>query len=109
MFDFAEALLDMTAEEILNYYRNRYYAEPLVTERGIVANAINDILPQYISQKAEIERLQKHNTEMARRHYTDGIKEFAERLKLYLFLEHGDLSVVSVEDIDSLVKEMTEA
>ena len=32
-------------------------------------------------QKAEIERLQKHNTKMARKHYCDGIKEFAERLK----------------------------
>lgn len=27
-------------------------------------------------QKAEIERLEKHNTEMARRHYNDGVKEF---------------------------------
>lgn len=42
MFDFAEATKDMTAAEILNYYRNLYYAEPQVTERGIVANAIND-------------------------------------------------------------------
>ena len=44
MFDFAETTKDMTAEEILNYYRNLYYAEPQVTERGIVANAINDYL-----------------------------------------------------------------
>ena len=45
MFDFAETTKNMTAAEILNYYRNCYYAEPQVTERGIVANAINDILP----------------------------------------------------------------
>ena len=35
-------------------------------------------------QKAEIERLEKHNTEYARKHYQDGraeaIKEFADRL-----------------------------
>lgn len=31
-------------------------------------------------QKAEIERLQKYNTEVAFKHYNDGIKEFAERL-----------------------------
>lgn len=45
MFDFAEATQSMTAAEILNYYRNLYYAEPQVTERGIVANAINELLP----------------------------------------------------------------
>ena len=44
MFDFAEATKEMSASEILNYYRNLYYAEPQVTERGIVANAINDYL-----------------------------------------------------------------
>lgn len=44
MFDFAEATKEMSAAEILNYYRNLYYAEPQVTERGIVANAINDYL-----------------------------------------------------------------
>ena len=42
MFDFAKETLNMTAADILNYYRNLYYAEPQVTERGIVANAIND-------------------------------------------------------------------
>ena len=44
MFDFAEATKEMSAAEILNYYRNLYYAEQQVTERGIVANAINDYL-----------------------------------------------------------------
>ena len=44
MFDFAEATKEMSAAEILNYYRNLYYAESQVTERGIVANAINDYL-----------------------------------------------------------------
>ena len=50
MFDFAETTKDMTAVEILNYYRNLYYAEPQVTERGIVANAIND----YFKQTADV-------------------------------------------------------
>jgi hypothetical protein len=48
MFDFAETTKDMTAKEILNYYRNLYYAEPQVTERGIVANAINDVLADVV-------------------------------------------------------------
>ena len=55
-------------------------------------------------QKAEIERLQKHNTEFARKHYSDGyneaVKKFAERLKEY---GHPIHSLV-----DKLVKEMTE-
>ena len=46
MFDFAETTKDMTAVEILNYYRNLYYADPQVTERGIMANAINDYFKQ---------------------------------------------------------------
>lgn len=29
MFDFAETTKDMTAEEILNYYRNLYYLDKL--------------------------------------------------------------------------------
>lgn len=44
MFDFAENAINMTPIEILNYYRNLYYAEPQVTEKGIVANAINELL-----------------------------------------------------------------
>ena len=48
MFDFAQTTKNMTATEILNYYRNLYYAEPQVTERGIVANAINDVLPNMV-------------------------------------------------------------
>lgn len=75
-------------------------------------------------QKAEIDTL-KAMIEAAEDHYNplpfkgifdekiaeakaEAIREFVERLKLHLFLEHGDLTVVSVEDIDYLVKEMTE-
>lgn len=46
MFDLAKEAKNMTAIEILNYYRNMYYTEPSVTERGIVANAINELLPK---------------------------------------------------------------
>lgn len=48
MFNFAEVTADMKPAEILNYYRNLYYAEPQVTERGILANAINEILPNMV-------------------------------------------------------------
>lgn len=32
----------------LNFYRNLFYKESSTTERGIIANAINDILPEFI-------------------------------------------------------------
>lgn len=38
----------------------------------------------------------------------EAIREFAERLKLYLFIERGGIYTVSGKDIDNLVKEMTE-
>lgn len=37
------------SDEILNWYRNLYYKENLDTERGIVAMALNDILPELAS------------------------------------------------------------
>ena len=55
MLNFSETTKDMTASEILNYYRNLYYAEPQVTEHGIVANAINDFFSEKIG---EVEMLQ---------------------------------------------------
>ncbi len=57
MFTFAEVTSEMTAAEILNYYRNLYYAEPQVTERGIVANAINDYLKD-AAPRAEVDNLE---------------------------------------------------
>ena len=35
----------MTAIEKLNYFRNCYYTDGNNTENGIIANAINEILP----------------------------------------------------------------
>lgn len=51
MGDFAEETKDMSSVEILNYYRNLYHAEPNTTEQGIVAWAINDILPKYVNEQ----------------------------------------------------------
>ena len=47
-FLFEKSVEGMTAEEVLNYYRNLYHAEPQSTEHGIVAKALNDILPRMI-------------------------------------------------------------
>lgn len=37
---------------VLNCFRNRYYTEGISTERGIIANAINNILPTLVSLKS---------------------------------------------------------
>jgi hypothetical protein len=86
-----------------------------------VAGECNDILHFALGlmnhQKAEIERLQKYNADMAHKHYNDGVKEFAERLKESAFecdvsfgygKEHYTEAVTVIE-IDNLVKEMTES
>ena len=44
--DFVEEVIEDNITdpfEILNWYRNLYYKEPSNTERGIMANAINDL------------------------------------------------------------------
>jgi hypothetical protein len=45
MTTFAEATKHMDATAALNYYRTLYHAEPQNTEHGIVANALNEVLP----------------------------------------------------------------
>ena len=44
---------DMTAIEKLNYFRNMYYIEGDNTENGVIANAINEILPAYVKMLEE--------------------------------------------------------
>ena len=67
-------------------------------------------------QQAEIERSQKYNTEIAYKHYNDGVKEFAERLTenivnaldKYYNVGCGGYYLAEdvIEDIAYLVKEM---
>ena len=128
MFDVAEKTENMSAIEILNYYRNLYYAEPQVTERGIVANTINDVLNLVNRQKAEIEKLKSkneilsHNADNA---FQEGLnecrelfepeikseayKEFAERLKrstVTVVLGNKIYSVATSKDVDNILKEL---
>jgi hypothetical protein len=52
---FETATEGMSAGEVLNYYRNLYHAKPQSTEHGIVANALNDILPRMIATSCKAE------------------------------------------------------
>lgn len=91
MLNFAKETENMSAVEILNYYRNLYRADPSNTERGIVANAINDALLTIAQIKAE------------------AYKEFAEKLKEKRWdaeCRVGYVQVVDVGDIDEVLKEM---
>ena len=54
MASFESWVLDyngMTAVEKLNYYRNYYHADGDNTEAGVIADAINEILPEYVRLK----------------------------------------------------------
>jgi len=44
---FMQQCRGLTSPEILNFYRNYYYQEPSCTEHGLVAVALNEILPNY--------------------------------------------------------------
>jgi hypothetical protein len=46
-----EKQIDGANLAVLSCYRNKYYADGLATEQGIIANAINDVLPILISVK----------------------------------------------------------
>lgn len=47
----------LTPEQQLNLFRNKYYTDGSATERGIIANAINEILPLYYCQLKYIDNL----------------------------------------------------
>ena len=62
-------------------------------------------------QKAEIERLQKHNSVVAHKHYDDGIKEFAEKvnelLERYSVIhENAEAAISDVIECDNETIEM---
>ena len=101
--DGAEQIND--SAEILNWYRNLYHTENSNTEKGIMARAINDILPEYCRQRAEIERL-KGIAEVKQKNKrtlkAKAIKEFAERVKERTYHYYDS-------DIDEVAKELTDS
>ena len=67
----------LTANQQLNLFRNLYYNDGNTTEKGIIANAINDILPEYNRQKAEIERLKEEVSKARRKALLEAKGKFA--------------------------------
>ena len=97
--------------DCIGCYFNTHEAEDICA-REIVKKAF-DLINR---QRAEIERLKKYNTEVAYKHYNDGIKEFAEKLKENITKSIDNywnsnangyyLAEDVLEEIDILVKEM---
>jgi hypothetical protein len=123
----------LTPRQQLSLYRNMYYKDGNATERGVIANAINDILPEYERQKAEIKRKDRIIESYALQYGTaadkevflrkaraEAIREFAERLFERVAVktlvgkseDYSDGFIEATcwydEEIDNLVKEMTE-
>ena len=61
---FVKEVRGLEPDDILNYYRNLYRAESSDTERGIIAWAINKILPTYTNQSDRIKSLKATVNEM---------------------------------------------
>ncbi len=83
MLGFAKDAENMSALEILNYYRNLYHADPSNTERGIVANAINDALTLINRQATEIEKVKSNCHKLC---------EYAEKKERELVKINADIS-----------------
>ena len=116
----------MTDNEIIKalecciYHHGKCTSCPLYAEVTTVCKEKKDnyVLDLINRQKAKIERLQKNIDGLnifTTNHMTvirlQAIKEFAEKLKEYSFLDNLSLDgkeTVYVDDIDNLVKEMTE-
>lgn len=115
----------MTDEQIIKNLKE-------ITDNKIIRNTtciislsfLGEILDLIDRQKAKIEKLQKENErwkngfmgscmlencKLKDEWKSEAIKEFAERLKKYLCFDLREgISVVTIDNIDNLVKEMTE-
>lgn len=116
VINISEISLTMSCEDIYEALRfcaieKKCTRCPLFSITDCDAVLIPAVFEMVKRQKAEIERLQKYNTDMARKHYNDGIKEFAEKLKADMFYKCGDINYTETSEarklIDNLVKEMT--
>ena len=87
---------DMTPEEKLNYFRNLHYDESDNTEAGVIADAINDILPKYVALSEEHNRITN---------LTDIVKAIRKALRptLYSWVEY-ESAIPQYEEVDGEFK-----
>ena len=126
--DIIEAYEGLTSNQQLNLFRNFYYNNGFSTEKGIIANAINDILPKYCKQQKEVEQWKEEANKYQNLWCTSvddiekvkakAVKDFAERLKenisddCHIVSNEGEYVGVGydctdvIHCIDNLVKEI---
>lgn len=102
-----KAYEDLTSNQQLNLFRNLYYNDGFSTEKGIVANAINDILPKYCKQQEEIDSLRadlkrvyaERDAHICTSNVmkSEAVKEFAKRLEEYSYESMGSPEKHTVE------------
>lgn len=111
-----------TDEEIIRNYEwcigctSDRCRECTMDEEGFCEEELQDLVLDLINrQKAEIEKLKgstivsniMESQRIKRKAKAEAYKEFAERLKSYLLLnKKGEMSVISFENVDNLLKEM---
>lgn len=111
-----------TDEEIIRNYEwcigctSDRCRECTMDEEGFCEEELQDLVLDLINrQKAEIEKLKvstivsniMESQRIKREAKAEAYKEFAERLKSYLLLKKkGEMSVISFENVDTLLKEM---
>ena len=78
----------MTPIEVLNHFRNCYYTAGIVTENGVVANALNEALPAIAAQRwiPVTERLPEKGGDYLCNCYIDNNKEYPFFMVLRYFI-----------------------
>ena len=126
--DIIKAYEGLTSNQQLNLFRNFYYNNGFSTEKGIIANAINDILPKYCKQQKEVEQWKEEANKYQNLWCTSvddiekvkakAVKDFTERLKenisddCHIVSNEGEYVGVGydctdvIHCIDNLVKEI---
>lgn len=102
---------DEIVEALVRCDRSQCEKCPFRRDMDCLSNLRLEALGLIDLQRQEIERLQKHNTAVAHKHYNDGkrdgIKEFAEKLKSAL-LAGGIYPAFMKNTINKVEQEMTE-
>lgn len=108
---FEKATEGMTAEEVLNYYRNLYHAEPQSTEHGIVARALNEILPRMILSPCKVGDVvyrickQKYPVDSNRMHWEEDWVILTRPFDLSMISEIGKTIFITRKKAEQALKE----
>ena len=99
--------------EQLDLFRNLHYADGKATQNGIIANAINEILPEYNRRGVEIKKLCQENellSKNAAEAFLEGLNEsrelFTEEILkefAHFLIDRAEGGVIPICDLPDLV------